>query len=92
MPGLAGLPTVMSNHGFSNINDPNSTFGVTEGNPIWEEMRDIALRAGPSFLLNVALNEQRQITGVFAGDLVAAHQAGCDFVRQSAMQTLGCAL
>ena len=39
-------------------------------------MRDIALRAGPSFLLNVALNEQRQITGVFAGDLMAAHQVG----------------
>lgn len=86
MPGLAGLPTVMSNHGVGNLNDPNSTFGVTQGNPIWEEMREIALRAGPSFLLNVSLNEQRQITGVFAGDLVTAHQAGCDFVRQSAMQ------
>ena len=86
MPGIAGLRTVMSNHGVNPINDPNSTFGVTQGNPIWEEMRDIALRAGPSFLLNVTLNEQRQITGVFAGDLVTAHQAGCDFVRQSAMQ------
>ena len=86
MPGLAGLRTVMSNHGVSHINDPNSTFGITKGNPIWEEMREIALRAGPSFLLNVTLNEQRQITGVFAGDLVTAHQAGCDFVRQSAMQ------
>ena len=49
-------------------------------------MRDIALRAGPSFLLNVSLNEQRQITGVFAGDLIAAHRAGCEFVRRSAMQ------
>ena len=49
-------------------------------------MRDIALRVGPSFLLNVALNKQRQITGVFAGDLIAAHQAGCAFVRTSAMQ------
>jgi nickel-dependent lactate racemase len=86
MPGVAGLQTVMSNHGARNLGDPNATFGVTQGNPIWEEMRDIALRAGPSFLLNVALNEQRQITGVFAGDLVAAHQAGCEFVRQSAMQ------
>jgi len=86
MPGVAGLPTVMSNHGARNLGDPNSTFGVTKGNPIWEEMRDIALRAGPSFLLNVALNEQRQITGVFAGDLIAAHQGGCEFVRQSAMQ------
>jgi hypothetical protein len=52
--------TVMSNHGAKHhIGDPNATFGITEGNPIWEEMRDIALRAGPSFLLNVTLNEQR---------------------------------
>lgn len=86
MPGVAGLETVMSNHGARNIADPSSTFGLTEGNPIWEEMRDIALRIGPSFLLNVALNHQRQITGVFAGDLIAAHRVGCAFVKKSAMQ------
>jgi nickel-dependent lactate racemase len=86
MPGIAGLKTVMSNHGSQNLGHPRSTFGVTVGNPIWEEMRDIALRAGPSFLLNVTLNEHKQITGVFAGDLVAAHQHGCEFVRKSAMQ------
>jgi nickel-dependent lactate racemase len=86
MPGLAGLETVISNHGQKNIGHPKATFGVTEGNPIWEEMRDIALRVGPSFLLNVSLNEQRQITGVFAGDLLAAHKAGFEFVRRSAMQ------
>src|SRR5207302_4301255 len=86
MPGVAGLKTVMSNHGAKNIGDPHSSFGITRGNPIWEEMRDIALRAGPSFLLNVALNERRQITGVFAGDLLAAHKVGCEFVRRSAMQ------
>lgn len=86
MPGVAGLTTVMSNHGVKNIADPQATFGVTTGNPLWEDIHRIALRAGPSFLLNVTLNEQRQITGVFAGDLVAAHRVGCDFVRQSAMQ------
>lgn len=88
MPGCAGLKTVLSNHGARNIGDPKSTFGVTIGNPIWEEMRDIALRAGPSFLLNVTLNEQRQITGVFAGDLLAAHKVGFEFVRKSAMQRI----
>ncbi len=86
MPGLAGLETVMSNHGEKNIGDPKSTFGVTAGNPIWEEMREIALRVGPSFLLNVTLNEDKRITGVFAGDLIAAHQTGFEFVRQAAMQ------
>jgi nickel-dependent lactate racemase len=86
MPGVAGLDSIVDNHGARNIADPSSTFGVTEGNPIWEEMRDIALRAGPSFLLNVALNHQRQITGVFAGDLIEAHRTGCAFVKTSAMQ------
>ena len=86
MPGCAGLETVMSNHGAKNIGDPQATFGVTEGNPLWEELRDIALKTGPSFLLNVTLNEQRDITNVFAGDIIEAHKTGCVFVRKSAMQ------
>lgn len=86
MPGVAWLDTVMSNHGAHNIGDPRAAFGITEGNPIWEEMRDIALRVGPSFLVNVTLNDHRQITGVFAGDLLQAHKVGIEFVRKSAMR------
>jgi nickel-dependent lactate racemase len=86
MPGVAGLETVISNHGRRHIAHPNAAFGVTEGNPLWEELRDIARMAGPSFLVNVTLNERRAITGVFAGDLIAAHRAGIEFVRKSAMQ------
>jgi nickel-dependent lactate racemase len=86
MPGVAGMETVIANHGRKNIASPQAVFGITEGNPIWEEMRDIALRAGPSFLVNVTLNERREITGIFAGDLIAAHKAGIEFVRKSAMQ------
>lgn len=86
VPGIAGLKTVMSNHGARNIGDPKSTFGVTVGNPLWEDLRDMALRVGESFLLNVSLNEKREITRVFAGDIIAAHKVGCEFVRKSAMQ------
>jgi lactate racemase len=86
MPGVAALETVMSNHGAANIADRNSAFGITIGNPIWEEMRDVALRVGPSFLVNVTLNERREITGIFAGDLMEAHREGIEFVRVSAMQ------
>jgi nickel-dependent lactate racemase len=86
MPGVAALRTVQSNHGAHHIGDPRAAFGCTEGNPLWEEMRDIALRVGPSFLINVTLNHERQITGVFAGGLVEAHRAGVEFVRHSVMQ------
>ena len=33
----------------------------------------------------MTLNRDRQVTGVFAGDLDAAHAAGCAFTRETAM-------
>jgi lactate racemase len=88
LPGVAGTQSIISSHDFRNIGHPQAGFGVTEGNPLWEELRDMALRVGPSFLLNVALNEQRLITGVFAGDLIKAHRQGVEFVKRSAMQAV----
>lgn len=86
MPGVAGLQTILSNHGAANIGSPHATFGVNEGNPIWDEMLEITQRVGRSFLLNVSLNEERQVTGWFAGDVARAHRSGRNFVRASAMQ------
>jgi nickel-dependent lactate racemase len=85
LPSLAGTESVFSNHGLGMIGHPKATWGVTSGNPIWEEMREVALLTRPTFLLNVTLNTRKQITGVFAGDMLAAYAAGCEFVRASAM-------
>ncbi len=85
LPALSGAESVFTNHGREMIAHPKATWGVTEGNPIWEEMREVALRTNPTFLLNVALNAKREITGVFAGELLAAHAAGCAFVKENAM-------
>jgi lactate racemase len=49
MPGVAGLRTVLQNHSGVNLSNPQASFGVLDGNPIWEEMRDVALLAGESF-------------------------------------------
>jgi nickel-dependent lactate racemase len=68
------------------IAHPNATFCVLEGNPIHEEQREIALRTRPTFSLNVALNKWRQLTGVWAGEMMAVHAAGVAFVRATAMQ------
>jgi nickel-dependent lactate racemase len=85
MPGLARLDTVLRNHSPQNIDDPLAAWGVTRGNPVWEGIREAALMVQPSFLLNVALNRDKQITGVFAGDLKEAHAQGCRYVKASAM-------
>jgi len=85
MPGLALLDTVLRNHGAGNIDHPKATWGVTYGNPIWEEIQEAAALAPPSFLLNVTLNREKKITGIFAGDFRKAHRQGCTYVKSSAM-------
>jgi len=85
LPGIADERSLLENHGAQMIGDPRATWGVTEGNPIWEEMREVALMTSPTLLLNVALNRDKQITRIFAGDLLKAHAAGTDFVRWTAM-------
>jgi len=83
MPGVAGADIVMSNHGAPNLAHPSARWCVTEGNPVWEEMRAIVRLCPPQFLLNVTLDSERRLTGVFAGDLDAAHAAA---VAQAARQ------
>ncbi len=85
MPGLAGAETILRNHCAPNMDHLKATWAVTHGNPIWEGIREAALLAGPAFLLNVTLNRDKQITGVFAGDLDQAHERGCNFVRDYAL-------
>jgi nickel-dependent lactate racemase len=85
LPSLAGKESVYSNHSLNMIAHPQAAWGITDGNPIWEEMQEVALMTRPTFLLNVTLNVRREITAVFAGDLLAAHALGCEFVRENAM-------
>lgn len=86
MPATAGIDTVLRNHGAKMIGHPNATWGVTEGNPIWEEIREAALMVQPRFSMNVTLNKQHEITGVFAGDMLESHRQGTDWARQTAMR------
>lgn len=85
LPSIAGAESVLSNHGAKMIGDSSATWGITRGNPIWEEMLEAAQMTRPTFLLNVCMNRAKQITGIFAGDLVKAHAEGCAFVKSTAM-------
>jgi nickel-dependent lactate racemase len=85
LPSLAGAESVFTNHGFQMISHPKASWGITDGNPIWEEMCEVALRTNPTFLLNVSLNANKEITSVFAGDMIDAHAQGCKFVKENAM-------
>jgi nickel-dependent lactate racemase len=85
MPGMGGLATILQNHGAEMIANHNATWGITQGNPIWEEVHEIAGKLKNLFLFNVALNRDKHITGIVAGELAAAHAAGVEQVRRTAM-------
>ena len=88
LPGLALLETVMRNHSAQNLDSPQACWGITNGNPLWEEVSEGAALVKPTFLLNVTLNRDKLITGVFAGDYEQAHAQGCDFAKKKAMVPL----
>ncbi|PYS55619.1 MAG: nickel-dependent lactate racemase [Acidobacteria bacterium] len=85
-PGLAGLETVMTLHNATRIGHPNATWGVTEGNPIHDDVREIARMTGVDFALDVTLNRDQRITAAFAGDLLQEHAAACALAKKNAMR------
>ena len=86
-PGLAGFKTIMRLHDAEMIRSPDARWGVTEGNPIHDGVRRIAALSGVDFSIDVAINRDRQITHVAAGELFAVHRAVRAVVRQTAMQS-----
>jgi nickel-dependent lactate racemase len=87
-PGLAGLETVLILHDAARIGHPNATWGITEGNPIHDDVREIAKMVGVTFSVDVTLNTEQRITAVFAGDLFAEHRAACEAAMRDAMRAV----
>jgi lactate racemase len=85
-PGVAGLPTILECHNIDRIGSPLASYGILDGNPVHEMVRDAAHLLPPTFSLDVTINKMRNITGVFAGSLPEAHRRGCDFARSTAMR------
>jgi nickel-dependent lactate racemase len=85
-PGLAGLKTVMTLHDVHHIGHPLATWGVTEGNPVHDDVREIGRMVPAHFSVDVTLNREQQITAAFAGDMFAEHRAACAHAKATAMR------
>ena len=82
LPGISSFETMKFMHSFRMIGHPKVTNLLLVGNPFHEHGLRVAERVGVDFILNVVINRQREIAGVFAGHHDAAHRAGCDMVRE----------
>jgi nickel-dependent lactate racemase len=85
-PGLAGLETVLTLHDARRIGSPEARWGVTEGNPVHDDIRAVAAGTGVDFALDVVLNRDQDIVAAFGGELFAMHAAAIETARAVAMR------
>lgn len=75
IPGVAGWETIRKNH--SLLLDERAVSGKLDGNPVHEDLLEAALMVGGDFLLNTVLDQDKNILGFYAGDMVEGHRAAC---------------
>jgi nickel-dependent lactate racemase len=80
-PGLVDKRTIEKFHSPAFLESPFAQNLILQGNPCHEESLAIARTVGVDFIVNATLDRDMHLTGVFAGDLEAAHKAAGDLIR-----------
>jgi len=82
LPGVASMETIEHNHlnvggyGAGATPKPGTGPGKIKENVIRFDMEETAKMAGLDFKIDSLVNNKRQVTDVFAGNVVAEHRAG----------------
>ena len=78
MPGVSTPDAIQCNHRMMVSQD--ACAGKLEGNPIREDIEEAGSICGIDFIVNVVLDEHKNIVHAVAGDVTAAHRAGCVYL------------
>ena len=78
MPGVSTRAAIQSNH--SRMVEAGAAAGSLEGNPVRADLEE-AIRYCPlDFIVNVVLDEHKEIIHAAAGHFIHAHRVGCRFL------------
>lgn len=80
-PALVDKRTLEKFHSPEFLESPFADNLILEGNPCQAESLEVARTVGVDFLVNVTLDRDMRLTGVFAGHLERAHLAAFGFMR-----------
>jgi nickel-dependent lactate racemase len=84
LPGIASYKTVLANHCSEFIDSKYARTGILENNPLHTDMLYAAEKANLAFILNVVINQEKEVIASFAGHREDAHYKGCDFLNDLA--------
>jgi len=88
LPGISSFGTMKFMHSFKVIDQLQQANCRLENNIFDQYAMKVAEIAGVDFILNVVINQERQLAGVFAGHYNLAHRAGCELVSNHAVAML----
>lgn len=83
-PGLVDLKTIQKFHGPYYLEDPRASNLILEGNPCHEEALEVAQTVGVDFVVNVNLDKNLRLVGVFAGDMVEINRRAFELIKSYA--------
>ena len=78
MPGVSTHDAIQANH--SQMVQEAAHAGKLEGNPVREDIDSVADILPIDFIVNVVLNEKKEIICAVAGHHIKAHREGCAFL------------
>ncbi|MGI6152940.1 MAG: nickel-dependent lactate racemase [Christensenellaceae bacterium] len=78
MPGVSTHDAIQANH--SGMVDENAYAGKLDGNPVREDIEDVTNFIPIDFIVNVVLNEKKEVIHATAGHHKEAHRKACAFL------------
>jgi nickel-dependent lactate racemase len=81
-PALVDRRTIEKFHGPEFLESPRADNLILDGNPCHEEALDVARAVGVDFAVDVTLDKDMRLTGVFAGHLEESHLQAFRFMKQ----------
>lgn len=78
MPGVSTRAAIQCNHRMMVLEE--ACAGNLDTNPLRRDIEEATNICGVDFILNVVLDEHKEIIRAVAGDVTAAHRAGCAFL------------
>lgn len=82
LPGVSAEDTIIINHRPDMILQEKAAIGVLKDNPVHEDMVEAAEKFRMDFGVNCVLNNNLELSAVFAGDMVKCHEAAIQSVRE----------
>jgi nickel-dependent lactate racemase len=88
LPGISSFETMKFMHSYKVIDQLHEANCRLDNNIFHTYAMQVTEKAGVDFIVNVVINKERELAGVFAGHYEEAHRAGCRLVVDHAVVNL----